>query len=210
MGEMQQQLTKLLSAIGQISPSLLRFPQLGDLGAHAQTVEEVYRRLGGQLAEIPLNLRSWDMEFDGVAVELDEYLHFNRYRAITLESSAYELLPHFPRALYRDYCAVFEPTCLRVGGYGGKWSNGSAERQFGLSPAAKTFDGNGPARWKQRAFYDFVKDLSPLLVDVRVVRIAVWDKITEDGRIRTVEEALSRPVESTAYALVNLVRERAA
>jgi len=38
------------------------------------------------LPSVPLDLRSWDMEFDGIAVELGEYLHFSRYRGITLVS----------------------------------------------------------------------------------------------------------------------------
>jgi hypothetical protein len=37
----------------------------------------------------PLRLSAWDLEFDGIAVELDEHLHFNRYRGLTLKSPRY-------------------------------------------------------------------------------------------------------------------------
>jgi hypothetical protein len=56
-------------------------------------------------SSIPLNLRHWDMEFDGIAVEFDEYLHFNRYRSITLKSSVYEDLRGFPSDDYQRYCS---------------------------------------------------------------------------------------------------------
>lgn len=36
-----------------------------------------------------------DLVFDNMIVELDEQLHFNRYRLKTLESSLYDLLPKF-------------------------------------------------------------------------------------------------------------------
>src|SRR4051812_8802147 len=39
---------------------------------------------------------SWDMRIDCVLVEFDEARHFNRYRAITLRSVAYQELPAFP------------------------------------------------------------------------------------------------------------------
>ena len=50
-------------------------------------IEVVYRRLGGILARGPLNPGCWDLEIAGVAVELDEEQHFNRYRGTTIEST---------------------------------------------------------------------------------------------------------------------------
>jgi hypothetical protein len=70
------------------------------------------------------------------------------------------------------------------------------------------------------AFYDFVKDLSPLLIGVTVVRVAVRDPLVDAGRSKTaVEEILltlirqSAPIasrESSSAALAALVKERAA
>jgi len=73
-------------------------PTIDDLGKSPlrQVVEDCYRRLGGIGAEIPLRLGHWDAEYEGIAVELDEELHFNRYRLITLESPVYIELPSFP------------------------------------------------------------------------------------------------------------------
>jgi hypothetical protein len=72
----------------------------------------------------------------------------------------------------------------------------------------KVFTGVGPSRWKQRAFYDFVKDLSPLLLDIVLVRIAVWDRIDDDGKRRTVEDVLMRPLTTSGSALATFVRSR--
>lgn len=211
MGEMQATLEHLLRGVGRLSQGSLRFPTVDDVASskYAGEIEAIYRRHGGVRTSPPLNLRSWDIEFDGFAVELDEYLHFNRYRAITLEASAYRDLSDFPLGLYRAYCSAHEARCLKAGGYGGKWSNSSCESQFGPASKPKDLSGNGAPRWKQRAFYDFVKDLSPLLVDVAVLRIAVWDVVTDSSKPRTVEQVLSAPSRSSPDALAALLRERA-
>ncbi len=216
-GKMQSTLKRLL---GAASSPTLRFPRVDDVARsnHKHEIERVYRALRGKLTSIPLNLRAWDIEFEGIAVELDEYLHFNRYRAITLESASYKELTHFPLNNYCRFCKEREERCLRAGGYVGKWSNEGSEAQFGDASSPKDLSGNGAPRWKQRAFYDFIKDLSPLLIDVPVVRVAVWDTIVVDGRSKTVEEILTTMLrqpdltsvrEAASNALKALVRERA-
>jgi hypothetical protein len=85
------------------------------------------------------------------------------------------------------------------------------EAQFGEASQSKDLRGNGSPRWKQRAFYDFVKDLSPLLIHVPVVRVAVWDTVEDGGRSRTVEEVLVAPFGcANGAALAALIKERAA
>lgn len=213
MGEMQAQLERLLGDVGAISRKILRIPNVEDVNSAGQAdiVNHVYRKLGGVLPSPLLNLRAgWDIEFDRMAVELDEYLHFNRFRALTLEAPIYIKLAKFPLILYRKFCSTYEGRCLQAGGYGGKWSNKSADSQFGVSSSPKDLSGSGPSRWKQRALYDFVKDLSPLVVGVPVVRISIWDEVRESGQKRTVAEVLSRPNrQASGRALAQLIRERA-
>jgi hypothetical protein len=208
MGKMQYALARLLSGAGTVSDKTLRFPIGDDIAGSGfkSEVAHVYRTLGGLLPSVPLNLRSWDMEFDGIAVELDECLHFNRYRGTTLMSAIYADLPHFPLLTYRHYCSEHEESCIRAGSYGGKWSNMSSVAQFGVASPQKDLTGNGSPRWKQRAFYDFIKDLSPLLIGVFVVRIAVWDTAVDGGRTRTVEDILATPSQARSlseYSIVN-------
>ncbi len=172
-------------------------------------VLQVYRKLGGILKDFPINLRKpWDIEFRGCAIELDEELHFNRYRALTLEAEIYSDLGHFPCKAYKSYCLDREEGCLVAGGYGKKWTSPSTERQFGVSSPPKQLAEPGPARWKQRAFYDFLKDLSPLIIGIPVVRISIWDRIEIDGNERSVNWALKHPNKSAASAIVALFEDR--
>ena len=184
MGAKEKILEQLLRGHGEVEAKTLAWPSFADVTAshYADSVIEMYRVLGGVLENFPLNLRSWDIEFEGLAIELDEQLHFNRFRAATLKSNIYAEVPLFPLAAYQTYCSDREIACLRAGRHGGKWTSASSEKQFGPSPARGEFSGHGPARWRQRAFYDFVKDLSPLIIRVPVVRIAIWDEVEEDGK----------------------------
>src|SRR5687767_11147437 len=153
MGTLQRSLESILSQAGRISQGRLPLPGRAQAAAHAEEIHAVYRQLGGILPEFPMwrTTTGWDIEFNGLAVELDEYLHFNRYRAVTLASSLYAGLQRFPMAQYRAYCRTREPYCLKAGGYGGKWSNSSCEAQFGLAATNRDLEGNGSPRWKQRA-----------------------------------------------------------
>jgi hypothetical protein len=208
MREMEKALGRLLGVAA--APKRLRVPQRSDLQRSdlAPMVFQMYRELGGILPETPLQLRRWDLEFDGVAVELDEYLHFNRYRAITLRSALYERLPAFPVAQYSQYCVERESACLSAGGYGGKWSNPSCVKQFGAAQLPKDLTGNGAPRWRQRALYDFVKDFAPFLVGTTVVRIAIWDQLPGGLANRTVADALKQPTAHDAEAMIELIRQR--
>jgi hypothetical protein len=99
MGEMQAQLERLLGDVGAISRKPLRIPKVEDVNSAGQAdiVNHVYRKLGGVLPSPLLNLRAgWDIEFDRMAVELDEYLHFNRFRALTLEHQFISSSLNFP------------------------------------------------------------------------------------------------------------------
>jgi hypothetical protein len=75
----------------------------------------------------------------------------------------------------------------------------------------RELSGNGSPRWKQRAFYDFVTDRSPLPIGVTVVRVAVWDTLVDAGRSKRVEETLlmlirqSAPISSRGASSVALV-----
>jgi hypothetical protein len=217
-GKRQCAFEQLLSCAGKVSHKTLKFPKAENVAVHKlkSEIEHVYYKLGGILPSIPLNLRHWDTEFDGIAVELDEELHFNRYRTDTLKSAIYQSLPRFPLDAYQRYCSEHEGDALRAT-YGGKWSSGGSVNQFGVAAPLKDLNGNGSPRWKQRAFYDFVKDLSHLLIDVKVVRVAVWEPVNAehtktvgkilDGLIRKSGPTASR--EASSAALASLIKERA-
>lgn len=78
---------------------------------------------------------------------------------------------------YLDWCATRETDCAQKAGYGGYWSNASCEKQFGPGSSPRTFDGDGSPRWKQRAFYDFLKDAAPICFGVPMSRLSIWESI---------------------------------
>lgn len=169
----------------------------------------MYRELGGRLESPALRPGPWDLTVDGILVELDEQLHFNRYRAITLEAPTYAALSRFPLAAYRVFSVAKEPDCLRLGSGQGRWMNTSTEAHFGPSAPRGELSGNGSSRWKQRAMYDFMKDLTQLDPDAPpLARIAIWDLLPGVPGV-TVETAVHRPPdESVAGALRDLIAER--
>jgi len=212
LGAMQQNLERILSENGfKLSQKTVPFPKREDFFNHPLEVEiiRVYRQLGGTLDSFPLNLRKWDMEVDGVAIELDEHLHFNRYRALTLDSPLYLDLPPFPLDRYKAFCNDHEGDCLQAGSYGGKWSNKSCERQFGSAGHHKDLTGQGAPRWKQRAFYDFVKDAMPLLGLGTLVRISIWDEVTAQSNTLSVAQLLTGgSAQEHARGLFELIQKR--
>ncbi len=126
-----------------------------------------------------------------------------------LASRGYAQLPSFPLNAYWRYCSDHAAACLDAGSYGGKWSNASCEAQCGVASRPRCLCGNGAPRWKQRAFYDFIKDLSPLLIGVSVVRIAIWDLVADEMGTRAVKDVLIAPSKGSSTALAVLIRERA-
>lgn len=143
----------------------------------AEAVTGLYRVLGGRADPLLVRPGGWDLAFeDGVVVELDEELHFNRYRRLSLEADWCSGLPW--RDEYVKLCHDREPACLAAGRWGRRWTNPSCEAMFGPADSPGDFAGNGAPRWKQRALYDAVKDAFALDGDgVRLVRLATHDRV---------------------------------
>ncbi len=169
---------------------------------------EVYIRLGGVLDTIPLNIRGWDIEASGIAIELDEEQHFNRYRLTTLKSSFYSSLRVFPRVEYTNMCQQFEDECMRKAHHGGWWASSGSQKQFGPAGQEGDLTGVGAPRWKQRAFYDFVKDLTHPIIGVQSVRISLWDTVTVGGRETLLKDLLRKRNVDAAGPIWSLIESR--
>ncbi len=211
MGERQNTLGELLSTVTDICPvSELSKPKSKDVlnSSLYKEIHRIYCGLDGCLETVPARLGAWDFNVSGIAVELDESLHFNRYRGFTLDSKLYCKLGGFPLENYRDFCKIHEKDCVKAGSYGGKWTNPSCERQFGKSSLSPDLSAGGAPRWKQRAFYDYIKDLSPLIIGTKVVRISIWDKIAIAGKLVTISDILDKRLETAASAIYKLILER--
>ena len=140
-------------------------------------IETVYRNLNGQQSIPPTRFGPWDIEMKDFIIELDEERHFNRYRETTLKSELYLNWKSFDIEKYRLFCTKFEQKCLSAAGWSGNWKNNSTEKQFEKSNTEKELAGNGSSRWKQRAYYDFVKDVSSQIMGVPIIRISIYDTI---------------------------------
>jgi len=154
--------------------------------------ENVYRLLGGLLNEIPMRIGGYDFIVDDKIVELDEEAHFNRYRKLTLESKIYKENLYLNVQNYVSYCDLFENECLKGRSFGGYWTNKSTEKQFGKPSANGDLTGNGSPRWKQRAYYDFIKDTIPIIYEIPVIRLSIYDKFSlSNGEKLSLNQILS-------------------
>jgi len=154
-------------------------------------VERTYRKLGGVLENVPLRFGSWDIVLKDFIVELDEEQHFNRYRALTLESFVYHEIKGFDVVDYTRYCAHYEPECVKKSTWGKYWTSPSTEKQFGMPGERGKLSRNGSPRWKQRAFYDYLRDVFAMISGIPVIRISVYDKIKIGHQLKSVDIILS-------------------
>lgn len=203
-GKRATELARLLTVAG-LRPSIEpppRRPSAGDLG---EPLFDVYRALGGQSREPALRPGRWDLAFEGgLVVELDEELHFNRYRQLTLEAPWASGLPWLED--YGRYCAEHEPKCVVAGRWGRRWTNPSAARMFsGGEPGDLSVFGGAP-RWKQRALYDAIKDAAPALGITPLCRVSTHD-VVEDW---TLDEVLGAGAPVDPGSVLRLVEQRTA
>ena len=134
-------------------------------------VESMYKQLGGILGEPPLTFGSWDISTPEFILELDEENHFNRYRLQTLNSNVYQMINGFRLDEYMRFCTLYESGCRKHGGF---WKNNSSEKLFVKSDDNGCLDGAGSSRWRQRAFYDFLRDVTGLIMEIPVIRLSIY------------------------------------
>jgi len=136
---------------------------------------------------------------DEFVVEYDERLHFTTFRGLTLTSSLYDRLKvGFNLTSYASVCGTVPMT-----GSSGRAHNDAAHRDF---ECPKT---PGECRHRQRAFYDFLKDVF-MGLDLdgmpRLIRISDLTDVVGGHSLRDILEG-DTPAESRA--LVDLLRDKA-
>ena len=172
-------LANLLSQAGLVTDANVRSaPRIRDLSPELRgDLLELYGCLGGRADPPELRPGPWDLAMGGLLIELDEELHFNRYREATLLRPWADALPW--TLSYRDACVNGEPDCVRAGQWGQRWTSSGSEGLFG--PAAAPGDLAAPwgaPRWKQRALYDAMKDAAVLEGELRLARVSVYDEVS--------------------------------
>lgn len=171
----------------------------------ADAIEALWVKLGGRPDQGgPLRPGAWDLAFsDGLLIELDEELHFNRYRALTLGTDWATDLPW--TADYLRHASSAEPSCLAAGRWGRRWTSPSCEAMFGPASSPGDFSGGGAPRWKQRALYDALKDACALSSPAyRLARLSVHDDVGG----RTLGQVLAAPGTQSPDQLEELLERR--
>lgn len=155
-----------------------------------EDLKSLYRNLGGILDKYPTGFKGYDVRLKDKVIELDEEQHFNRYRLTTINSPIYVKLQADFINQYKQYCQTKENECLKKASNRNYWTNESSEKQFGKSDKLGSFVLNGSARWKQRAFYDVLRDVTPKINNYKVFRIAIYDTLVVQDYEITVAEIL--------------------
>lgn len=166
-------------------------------------IENIYRKLGGTLSYFPTSFRGYDIQCRKFIVELDEERHFNRYRLITLHSDFYSNNKiNFQIDKYKTLCKKKEGACLKAAGWRKNWENKSTSKQFGISDNPGCLGQRGSSRWKQRAFYDYLRDIAAHIIQIPIIRISIWEIINEV----TVDNLIEM---NKFYQISELIHERA-
>ena len=166
-------------------------------------LKSVYKALGGLLDEVPVRFGAWDIVTPDFIIELDEEQHFNRYRMQTLDASLYHDYRWFDVSKYKAYCTVMEDNCLKKAKRGGYWKNDSTTKQFGVASNNGDLTGNGSPRWKQRAFYDYCRDLVGKVYNLPVYRFSIYDEINNKGNMIELGVALSQGRKDAVISFLN-------
>ena len=207
-GERAIALTRLLSSAGFRPITRPAAPRIVDLdNDRANEALALYQALGGVDPTPILRPGPWDLalEADGalIVVELDEELHFNRYREATLRAPWYRLIPWVDE--YAEQCRRYERRCLDAGSWGKRWTTPSADTLFGTAGSPGQLAGTGASRWKQRALYDAMKDLAAVSgAGPRLARLSINDRLGA----HTLEVPLTRQMAVDPELLRELLRRR--
>lgn len=164
-----------------------------DVLKYSAKISKTYFELTGQLKEVPIKFGPWDISTKDFIIELDEERHFNRYRLLTLKSDIYNSHSKFSVFDYKRYCKTYEKACLRAASWGKNWKTDSTEKMFAISDKEGHLEKCGSSRWKQRAYYDFLKDIASQIKRVPVIRISVYDTykgFTVDTILRSTNDRL--------------------
>jgi len=198
MGLKETKLSKIIESAYQLKKAdRLSY---GDFysSSYFEEITNTYNSLGGASGMFPTRYR-YDIQSKDFIVELDEENHFNRYRKATLSNSSYQNLRTFSLKDYISYCDLYENKCRRDGKFG---DNPSAKGHF--SSKALNIVDIGFSRWKQRAFYDYLKDIAQSIQSKPLVRLSIYEEI--DGY--TIGKILDNAIVGKYNEVLDIIESR--
>ncbi len=171
-------------------------------------LKEAYQELNGTKDIIDIRFNEKLMEFGRFSVILDNQLHFNKYRIITLRSLFYETTHSFSLTKYRNYCRKYEHECLKSGVSYPYWTNPDAEYHFGQSQVNGDLGLNGSSGWKFTALKDMALDLIARQRKIRLLRLSVWDELMIDKKLVRLNELLVNPDNNASEAILKFAERK--
>lgn len=156
-------------------------------------IGDVYSELGGLHDYQSISIPGFELEYGNFCVMLNEQLHFNRYRSITLRSDMYQQLPAFPLSKYRIYCRKMESECLKSGKSNPHWTNNEAEYHFGSPMEPGDLGLNGSPGWKLAAIKSMLRDAISHQLAIRIVHLSIWDDLMISNKLTRLDELLFNP-----------------
>lgn len=67
---------------------------------------------------------------------------------------------------------------------------------------------NSSPRWRQRAFYDYIRDVFALIYRIPVIRVSIYDKIVVNGQTKTVGNILQDGNSSDLNEIVKFIEQK--
>lgn len=208
MPSRQQKLSEILLPVfgmgGIPKPSRENFEESG----YHDEIMRIYEKvLGGEQDNYPTGFKGFDIQLSEAIVELDEEQHFNRYRKRTLESTFYP--QNHSNEQFKKFCEMNEGVCLDRAAFGKYWRTHPSDLQFGESSPDGVFLGGhevrlGSSRWKQRAFYDFLRDVGQKISGYNLIRVSIYDEVNK----LTVGQLLELDVNMCSQPLIEYVRNQ--
>jgi hypothetical protein len=192
---------------GNQNASSIEINQLIKFGLYEE-IDRTYRKLGGICEIPPLKSGKWDICLDKFIVELDEEQHFNRYRLMTFDSYIYHVVNGFDVLRYKKYCIDNELICLKKSSWGKYWTSSSTEKQFGLPGINGDLENSGSPRWRQRAFYDYLRDAYSLINGIPLIRISIYDELQIFGKTKSIGLLISRGTDSDLKEIEKFIERK--
>ncbi len=177
-------------------------------GVFSETILNVYKELGGRQNFPGMEIETFPMEFGKFCVILDDQLHFNHYRQITLRSEFYENMPYFPLENYKMFCRKYEKECLKSGIKPMLWTNPEAEKHFGPSLEPGDLGLQGSSAWKLTAFKDMMQDVYAKHKKIRLLRLSVWDELMVNKHLVRLNDFLMTPASKDNEILLNFAERK--
>lgn len=173
-----------------------------------EQLEQVYESLGGVGERPCVEIDGYQMTFGRFVVELDDQLHFNRYRLVTLRNDIYPNMHGVDLNKYRMYCRKHENECLKSGTAPGVWTSTTAEKHFGEAEEPGDLGLNGASGWKMIAYREFVKDLFASRNQIKLLRLSIWDEIMVNRQLIKLNDLLMSPADAQAELLLKYIERK--